>query len=50
MQASTKRLLSTFAIALAGAAVSLVGADAWPAEPPAALSCGLLAPVALAPR
>lgn len=50
MQASSKRLLSTFFIALAGAAISLAGAAATPAEQPAPLSCGLLAQVALAPR
>lgn len=50
MQAPAKRLLSTFVIAIAGAAISLVGAEAQPVEQPAPLSCGLLAQVALAPR
>lgn len=50
MQPSTQRLLSTVAIALAGAAVWLVGADTRPAEPPAALSCGPLIRVVPAPR
>lgn len=50
MQAPTRRLLSTFVIALAGAAISLVGADSRPAEPPTGLSCGLLAQIAPTPR
>lgn len=49
MQAPARRLLSTFVIALAGAAISLVDDGARPAEPPH-LSCGLLAHVTLAPR
>jgi hypothetical protein len=49
MQAPIKRLLSTFVIALAGAAISFVGTDTTPAEAPP-LTCGLLAQVALAPR
>jgi hypothetical protein len=50
MQAATQRFLSTFVIAIAGAAISLLGADARPAEPPPAMSWNLLTQVALAPR
>lgn len=50
MQAPTKRLLSTFVIALAGAAISLFSSDAAPAVQPAPLTCGLPAQVALVPR
>ncbi|MDR7268556.1 hypothetical protein J2X20_001185 [Pelomonas saccharophila] len=51
MQASTRRLLSTFFIAVAGAAISLVSAaHGPPPELAAPLACGLLAQVALAPR
>lgn len=50
MQAPAKRLLSTFVIAVASAAVSLFGADSQPAEPSAPLSCGLFVQVALVPR
>ena len=50
MQASTQRLVSTLVIALAGAAILLVGAEAAPAGQPAAVTCGLLAQVTLAPR
>jgi hypothetical protein len=51
MQASTQRLLSTFLVAIAGAAFSLVSAaHAPPAELAAPVACGLLAQVTLAPR
>ena len=51
MQASTQRLLSTFFIAIAGAAFSLVGVVHAPLpEPHAPVACGLLAQVSLAPR
>lgn len=51
MQASTQRLLSTFLVAVAGAAFSLVStAHAPPPEQHDPVACGLLAHVALAPR
>ena len=49
MQASTQRLLSTFFIAIAGAAVLLTGAAPAP-EQHTPVMCGLLAQVTLAPR